>query len=242
MNPKNSTASSLVVFCDFDGTIAQNDIGDALFRHFGVFEPYHSQLLAGEITVREYYQTAIASAQDFTPETIKHFTKNFSIDAYFPKFYQFCLQKNIQLTILSDGFIEYIHPMLEAVGVTDANVRSNYLSVQNSGVQPIFPGASESCKCFCASCKRNTMLSSSATDSVFIYIGDGLSDTCAASHADIIFAKHKLAAFCNERRIPHYPFHTFFDILRIMEKIVDSPRTKIRRQAELQRKKSIEIE
>ena len=242
MHLKKSTASSLVVFCDFDGTIAHNDIGDAVFRHFGVFEPHHSRLLSGEITVREYYQAAIRSAVDFTAETIAHVTKDFAIDAYFSKFYQFCLQKNIPLTILSDGFIEYIHPMLEAVGITGANVRSNYLSVQNSGVQPIFPGASESCKCFCASCKRNTMLSSSESDSIFIYIGDGLSDTCAASHADIIFAKYKLAAFCNERRIPHYPFHTFFDIIRIMEKIVDSPRTKVRRQAELQRKKSIEIE
>jgi 2,3-diketo-5-methylthio-1-phosphopentane phosphatase len=242
MQPSDSSNLTVLVFCDFDGTIAQRDVGDAVFQYFGVFEPYHSNLLSGKITVTEYYQRAISSAQNFTPESIAHLSEQFEIDAYFPQFYHFCTQKNIPLTILSDGFLEYIYPMLASVGITDANVRANYLEVQNFEIQPIFPTASESCRCFCASCKRNSMLSTSAPDSIFVYIGDGLSDTCAASHADIIFAKNKLAAFCNQHRIPHYPFHTFFDILRRMEIIVSSPHTKTRRQAELMRKKSIEIE
>mgnify|MGYP000949904647 CR=1 FL=1 len=242
MKSLTNTHSNLVIFCDFDGTIARKDIGDEMFQHFGVFDLFIPKLMAGEMSVREYYQSAIATAKDFTPETIAQFSSNFEIDAYFPQFYNFCTEKNIPLTILSDGFKEYINPMLEAAGIKGANVRSNFLSIQNSEVLPIFPTASESCNCFCASCKRNSMLSSSPSDSVFIYIGDGLSDTCAASHADIIFAKNTLAAFCNERRLPHYPFRTFFDILRIMEKIVVSPTAKVRRQAELLRKKSIEIE
>ncbi len=242
MHFPQTTNPSLVVFCDFDGTIAQKDVGDAVFRHFDVFEPYNSELLAGKITVKEYYLRAIAAAHNFTPSSIAELSKSFELDAYFPQFYNFCKHRNIPLTILSDGFLEYIYPMLHKVGINGANVFSNYLLVQNSEVLPIFPRASENCRCFCASCKRNTMLSSSPSDSIFVYIGDGLSDVCAASHADIIFAKHKLAAFCNEQRIPHYPFHTFFDVLRIMEKIVDSPRIRTRRQAELQRKKSIEIE
>lgn len=242
MHSPKTTNPPLVVFCDFDGTIARKDVGDAVFRHFEVFEPYNTELLTGKINVKEYYLRAIAAAHNFTPSSVAELSKSFEVDAYFPQFYTFCKKQNIPLTILSDGFREYIYPMLHAVGILDANVFSNYLLVQNSEVQPIFPGASENCGCFCASCKRNTMLSSSPGDSIFVYIGDGLSDTCAALHADIVFAKHKLAAFCNEQRIPHYPFHTFFDILRIMEKVVVSPNTKTRRQAELQRKKSIEIE
>ena len=83
---------------------------------------------------------------------------------------------------------------------------------------------------------------SSYTSALYVYIGDGRSDTCAASHADIIFAKGALAAFCNERRIPHYTFHTFFDVVRIFKKIVGTKQMKHRRQAELMSKKSVEVE
>lgn len=235
--------SSLVVFCDFDGTIARRDVGDALFQRFEIFEPYHRDLLAGKMTVAEYYRRATrAGGDDFTPEAVEKFAGEMEMDAYFPAFYSYCREQGIPLMILSDGFQEYIQPILLAQGIVDADVRANYLNFQKNGAAPIFPAASENCSCFCASCKRNSMLSSAPTDAIYVYIGDGRSDTCAALHADIIFAKGTLAAFCNERRIPHYTFHTFFDVVRIFKKIVGTGQIKHRRQAELMRKKSVEIE
>ncbi|MFN8361474.1 MAG: MtnX-like HAD-IB family phosphatase [Candidatus Kapaibacterium sp.] len=234
---------SVAVFCDFDGTITRRDVGDAMFQQFGIFEPYHRELLAGNMTVAEYYRTATcAGGEDFTPEAVEQFALGMEMDAYFPVFYRYCREQGIPLMILSDGFQEYIQPILRVNGIVDADVRANYLNFQINSAEPIFPAASENCRCFCASCKRNSMLSSAPTDAIYVYIGDGRSDTCAASHADIIFAKGSLAAFCNERRIPHYTFHTFFDVVRIFKKIVGTKQMKHRRQAELMRKKSVEIE
>ncbi|MBK9247059.1 MAG: MtnX-like HAD-IB family phosphatase [Ignavibacteria bacterium] len=235
--------STIAVFCDFDGTITRRDVGDAMIRNFGIFEPFHTDLLAGKMTVAEYYRKALQQAgPDFTPETIEKFTLEMEMDAYFPVFFDYCREHNIPLMILSDGFQEYIQPILLANNIDRAHVMANNLNFQKSGVEPIFPNASENCNCFCASCKRNSMLATAQTEACYVYIGDGLSDTCAASHADVIFAKGALAAFCNEHRIPHYTFHTFFDVLRIFKKIVMNNQIKHRRQAELLRKKSVEIE
>lgn len=235
--------SSMVIFCDFDGTITRRDVGDALFQTFGIFEPYHTFLLEGKISVAEYYRTATsATSYDFNEMSVRIFAEQMEMDAYFPAFYEYCRLQNFPLTIVSDGFHEYIQPILKANGIIDADVRANFLSFQETGSEPIFPAESENCLCFCASCKRNVMLSTSPIEALFVYIGDGLSDTCVASHADIIFAKGALAAFCNEHRIPHYTFHTFFDILHITKKLVGSNKIKHRRQAELLRKKSTENE
>jgi 2-hydroxy-3-keto-5-methylthiopentenyl-1-phosphate phosphatase len=41
---------------------------------------------------------------------------------------------------------------------------------------------------------------------IVIYVGDGLSDKCAASEADVVFAKRDLAAYCDENGVPYTKF------------------------------------
>jgi len=41
-----------------------------------------------------------------------------------------------------------------------------------------------------------------------IFVGDGFSDRHAAGGADVVFAKDKLAAFCEQASIPYSPFDT----------------------------------
>jgi 2-hydroxy-3-keto-5-methylthiopentenyl-1-phosphate phosphatase len=36
-----------------------------------------------------------------------------------------------------------------------------------------------------------------------LFVGDGLSDRYAAAAADLVFAKHKLAVYCDEQGMPH---------------------------------------
>ena len=45
-----------------------------------------------------------------------------------------------------------------------------------------------------------------------IYVGDGLSDWCAASQADMVFAKGDLRGYCEEKSIPYYPFEHLGDV------------------------------
>lgn len=233
----------LHVFCDFDGTISRKDIGDAFIQHFGEFEPHHGRLLAGEIRVAEYWRIALSTfGPDAGEEAIRAFARQQELDPYFAEFREFCRRRGIPLTIVSDGFDTYIETLLDQHSLADIPVFCNRLTFSGPSPVPFYPMASESCTCFCASCKRNALLDAAHPDSILVFVGDGRSDACAAEHADVIFAKGHLAAFCNAERLPHYPWKNFFDVKRLLENALRDHKTRPRHQAFLKRKEAFETE
>lgn len=228
----------IAVFCDFDGTVTRKDSGDEFFRRFGDFEPHIADLNAGRTTVAEYYRKVCASLPEgLADEHIEEFAAGCEVDAYFAEFVRFCRERSLPLVIVSDGFDRYIVPILRRTG-EQVPLRCNVLD----GIRPVFPCASESCGCFCASCKRNILLETTDDSTVIVYIGDGLSDVCAAEHADMVFAKGALAAYCNRQKIPHHPFRTFADVLYVLRKNLGDRSIRPRRQAQLKRITAYEAE
>jgi 2,3-diketo-5-methylthio-1-phosphopentane phosphatase len=231
------------VFVDFDGTITKKDIGDQLFIDYGQFEPYHFLLLNGEMKIRAYWKTVVATLpKDLTLGEISDYAQSFETDNYFVQFAEMCRKNNYSLKVISDGFDAYIKPVLNKLGLNDLDCYINILKKTDNGFEPEFPGATDSCNCLCASCKRNAMIAHTPTENIIVFIGDGNSDQCAAEHADIVFAKKKLAAYCNEKRIPHHPWNTFFDVMRIMNLLADKGSFRHRHQAVLARKRAFEAE
>jgi 2,3-diketo-5-methylthio-1-phosphopentane phosphatase len=231
----------IAVFSDFDGTITRLDIGDEIFKQFGTFEPYHSQLVSGELKISEYWHI-VCNSLKVGKDQIIDFANSAEIDAYFKEFADYCFRSDINLSVISDGYDIYIDAVMQRMDLRRVPVYCNKLIFEDGkSPVPFFPGASESCHCLCASCKRNAMLSDVPEETIIVFIGDGASDYCAAEHADIIFAKGNLAAYCNENKLPHYPFSTFFDVMRIFKNILPK-KLKPRNQARLLRKKAFETE
>ena len=229
---------------DFDGTITKKDIGDELFIVFGKFEPYHSQLIECKINITDYWHNLCNNLNDDVSEdTIVSYAETCGVNPYFIEFANYCKKENVALAIVSDGFESYIKPILKREKLDWIPVFCNKLIFsEGEKPKPIFPNASEVCKCLSASCKRNLILSNSPPEAIIIFIGDGYSDYCPAEHSDIIFAKNALAKYCNENKIPHYSYNTFFEVLRIMQLNVQKNKFKVRNQAKLLRKKAFEIE
>lgn len=232
------------VFLDFDGTISIGDVGDALVQTFGAFEPLHSELLNGQFTVAEYYRRAAASfSSEATSEAVMSFVESRELDNGLVTLVAWCRSNSFPVTVVSDGFDVYIQPLLQRAGILEhVEVSSNRLSRKGGTWTPSFPGASESCSCFCASCKRNTILSRIADDEIVVYVGDGRSDACAVRFADIVFAKDTLAASCTAEGIPHHTYRSLTEVLIILQRRLaerDFPR---RRQAILARKRAFESE
>ncbi len=232
------------VFLDFDGTISQRDVGDEVVRHFGEFEPLHSELLTGSMSVAQYYQRAVQSFSDLvTPDALLAFALEQELDAGAGTLLRWLRSVEIPTYIVSDGFDIYIRPLLQTIeGGAELPVACNVLRWDGSVFMPEFPGASESCSCFCASCKRNAVISRIAMDDIVIYIGDGRSDTCAVQFADIVFAKGTLAAFCTEQGIPFHHYRSLYDVLIILQNRHQHKDFRPRRQAFLARKRAIEAE
>ncbi len=230
---------NIKVFCDFDGTVTKNDVGDLFFETFGD-KDFYAQLVEKwrnyEISSREMWET-IAEKVNIPDETIaEKLILSQEIDPYFVDFVSLCKSNGIEIFILSDGFDFYIKKILEKYGLSDIKFFSNKLWIEGNKVKLWFPYPDSVCR-ICGNCKRNHMLTLSGDEDVIVYIGDGYSDRCPAEYADIVFGKKNLLKFCRERNIPVYEFETFKDVIEQFERFL-SGRKKLRKrwQAELKRR------
>jgi 2-hydroxy-3-keto-5-methylthiopentenyl-1-phosphate phosphatase len=235
----------LHIFCDFDGTISTVDIGSNLFDRFGDRnEQDEARLLAGELTIRDYWcKLAGGIRTPMSHEALDDYLRSIPIDPGFHELLAFARDENIPFTVASDGLDLYIDRYLALHGSDGLDLWCNHAELGADGTMTVsFPNAAEGCECFCAACKRNVVLLRAHPDERIVYIGDGISDFCPAEHADIIFAKEQLAAYCNEHRLPHYPFKTLSDVARQLRLLIAKRRIRPRHQAVLKRKKAWEGE
>lgn len=236
---------SLHIFCDFDGTISSVDIGVDLFRRFGQVEPWVSEADAGRLGIGEYWRAVVATLNEpLTEEVLDNYLRSVPPDPGFASLVAFATAGNIPITVVSDGLDLYVGRYLALHGAGAIEYRCNHAGLDGGGrIAVSFPHESEGCcRRFTIACKRNIILASAHPDARIVYIGDGSSDFCAAEHADIIFAKHALAAHCNHHRLPHYPFRTLADVERQLRLLLARRRIRPRHQAAMLRKSAWEGE
>ncbi len=235
----------LHIFCDFDGTIASVDVGVELFRTFGSVEPWLSLADSGALPIAEYWHSvAGALRKPVALAELDAYLCTVEVDAGFASLLAFARGQDIPFTVVSDGLDLYVGPVLARHDAADVPYFCNHAELDADGAMQVsFPHQSESC-CgrFTVSCKRNVVLGNAHPDARIVYIGDGLSDVCPADHADIIFAKGTLAAYCNAERLPHYPFKTLADVERQLRLLLQRRRIRPRHQAALRRKGAWETE
>lgn len=240
-----ATLDRLHIFCDFDGTISTIDIGSNLFDRFGSRRAEHERrLMAGELPIRDYWRALAEGLRTpMTVEILDEYLRAIPIDEGFAELLAFARAEAIPFTVASDGFDLYIDRYLRLHGAGDVDIWCNHAELDADGRMAMsFPHATEGCACFSAACKRNVVLLRAHPEERIVYIGDGISDYCPAEHADIIFAKGQLAAYCNAHRLPHYPFTTLADVARQLRLLLSKRRIRVRHQAALKRKKAWEGE
>lgn len=240
----NSKINKIRVYIDFDGTTTEKDVCNEIFKKFGNFYPHLDLLFNGEIDMVEFWNREIADlSKDFNEEALRDFISGFSPAPYFKELTDYLISNNIPITIISDGFDFYIKQILEQSGLSYINrIFSNKLNYDGNKFVPIYPYSSENCKCPAAMCKRNAILQTSGENDIIVFIGDGYSDFCAVRHSDVNFAKGALAAYCNENRIPHYPYKSLFDVLQKLKEIITNNKIKQRNEAYVNRKNAVEAE
>ncbi len=230
------------VFCDFDGTVASEDIGNQLFLRFAGEETALAivqRYLDGEITARQCLQQECEAVESLTREEFGKFIDQFTLDSRFLSFFEFCRSKEIPITILSDGLDAYVERVLANHGLSELQFFSNHVEFVREGVKtkliPSFPYTDSECE-KCGNCKRNHMLTLSGDDDILVYAGDGISDRCPVKYADIVFAKKSLIKYCQQQNISYFEFHHFGDVQQRLEGILQKKRIKKRREAMMARR------
>lgn len=227
------------IFCDFDGTISTKDIGYDFFDRFGSQDPLHGDLVEKRIGIREYWRSVVKTLREpLTTDALDAYLETVPIDPSAVALFRYAEEEGIPITVLSDGLSVYVERYLALHGITGVPVICNSAHInEEGGLDVAFPYAADGCDCPSAVCKRNVVLTSSRPDERLIYIGDGLSDFCPVSCADVIFAKGSLAAHCNANGLPHHSWKGLFEVLRELKKLMAAPSIRPRRQAELARKR-----
>jgi len=211
-------ATPIRIFCDFDGTVAQEDVGDLLFSTFapeawnGPIREAIERWKRGELNSR-YVLEQECRLTRITPEELIRFSDQQKLDPYFPEFAAYCQTRNIPVVILSDGLDFYIRRILSNYGLAHLEVRANRLIFLNGDrIAPEFPYWKHTCG-LCGNCKGYHLRESRKEGERVVHIGDALSDRCAVREADLIFAKPELAEYCQQHGIPYIPFQSFKDVL-----------------------------
>jgi 2-hydroxy-3-keto-5-methylthiopentenyl-1-phosphate phosphatase len=236
---KMSDRRDLLVLVDFDGTVTQNDVGALLFHTFAreQHKKAVSLWLEGRISSRECLERLCRSAQATEPD-VKEFALSQKIDESFSGFVDLCKCRDFGLAILSDGLDYYIRLILKKFGLERLTFFSNVLRFREGKLAPEFPYFDRGCG-KCGNCKRFHLKNLRGEDQKVVYIGDGLSDRCAVTEANLVFAKNDLSTFCEKEGIRHYQFRDFKDVSQILLKLLKDQGTVTTDDSQLPRAEAI---
>lgn len=209
------------VSIDFDGTIVERDITDAVIQEFARpgWEIAERLWEEGEIGSRECLTMQMALV-DRPLQTICSFIDHFSIDPSFSGFLSKLDAAGIPCAIISDGFRFFIERLLKNAGLDVLPpIFANDLVESDSGLKAVFPYASRHCASGVCKC---TAAHSLCGERRVVLIGDGRSDFCLAEKADYVFSKGRLSAFCAERGLPNTAFQRFSDVSSLLGSVCEN--------------------
>jgi len=229
------------VYCDFDGTVCQQDIGEQFFRDYvgARAQDAVDELVRGTITAQEWLKRECDMLPSITKAGFESYIGKFSLDPFFASFVEFARQREIAVTILSDGLDLYIEYLLRRAGISHIPFFANHVqfveSMGKSSLEVSFPFTDAECAS-CCNCKRNHMLTQSDDEDTIVYAGDGFSDRCPVRFADVVFAKRQLIPYCQKQNITYRSFHDFRDIQSHIEEILKRKRIRHRQEAAMARR------
>lgn len=208
----------IAVLCDFDGTVAQDDVGNLLFRTFAGgdrTEPIIEEWKNGTISSRDCIEREASLARASRQE-IDRFVCQRKLDPFFKDFIDFTNRNKMEVVIVSDGLDHYIEKMLMRTGLGELEFYANTLRMNGERLCVEFPHYDlRDCR-DCGNCKTYHLEKYKNAGYYIVYVGNGLSDRCPCTYSDLIFAKGELLEFCRESELNCVEFGNFRDVEREM--------------------------
>lgn len=207
---------------DFDGTISVLDVTDSLLQRFGLpgWQELEDQWERGEIGSRECMKGQVALL-DMSEAQLRAHLDTIAIDPGFAGFVRTAAALGIQVQVVSDGIDYAIRHVLARHGLAHLDVIANRLvQVGERRWRLESPWASARCQRASGNCKCERLAEQQNLHGRVLYVGDSTSDFCVSHKADLVLAKYKLIAYCEQHGISHLPFEGFTQATALLEKVV----------------------
>jgi 2-hydroxy-3-keto-5-methylthiopentenyl-1-phosphate phosphatase len=211
----------LIIFCDFDGTITENDNIINIMKYYNPpgWESIKDDILAGKISIRKGVGNMFGLLPASYREEITNYAiKQATIRPGFNQFIQYCQEHNIRLLITSGGIDFFVFPILSCYSIQKQNIYCNSSDFSGSQIQILWPYSCDSlCSNDCGMCKPSILRSHSSIDNLKVVIGDSITDLAVAKMADLVIARDFLLQKCQEHSLPHKEFVSFYDVIEILK-------------------------
>jgi 2-hydroxy-3-keto-5-methylthiopentenyl-1-phosphate phosphatase len=212
VRPLDPGAAPLAILLDYDGTVAQTDVGDTVMAEHVTadWEPIVAAYDEGRIGSR---QTMIAEL-DLLRATESELMATAAAQPHDPGVARLVRRAEavgIPVEIVSDGFGFYLPMAMAALGLGELPIVAASTTFAGDRARIDFPNGHPSCF-VCGTCKRQRVLAHQAAGRAVVFVGDGESDRYAAGYADVVFAKHSLVRICLEAG---WPFHRWTEFSEI---------------------------
>ncbi|MFC0214798.1 2-hydroxy-3-keto-5-methylthiopentenyl-1-phosphate phosphatase [Paenibacillus chartarius] len=214
-----------VIFCDFDGTITNNDNIVAIMKHFDPegTEPIVKQIIARTMTVKE----GVGAMFELLPtsrkeEIVRYAIDNATIRDGFAELLAYCREQDIRFLVTSGGIDFFVYPLLARFGIREEQIYCNASDFSGERIRIEWPHpCSEECDNYggCGMCKTTIIRTYPTEQYERIMIGDSITDFPGAKLVDTVFARSHLIDLCEELKLNYYPFETFHDVIARLKEL-----------------------
>eukprot|EP00842_Homolaphlyctis_polyrhiza_P001572 jgi/Hompol1/2415/HPOL_006019-RA len=227
---------AVLVFSDFDGTIATKDTGTVIIDKFmgqATRKALDKQILEGEATFRDAVEQMWAAVTASWEEAID-MVDGIPLDPRFGEFHQLCLEHAIPgidnparlphqrgLVPLVRHFIDR-YALQSGNDISDIKVLANDAEILSKGWKIHYLDETPHGHDKGQALRDAKAQYGNTNRPLIVFIGDGVSDISAATEADLVFAKRgkDLETWCIRQKIPYTPWDDFSTIVEKLRLIL----------------------
>lgn len=205
---------TLLIACDFDGTITQRDTLHLIVEEYGtrgLWETIEPRLRSGEVTLEQAMQEEFATVRATPEEVIALVLREAGLRPGLSELVRWARAEGHRFIVFSSGFRTVIEATLGHWGLGDLEIVSHEALFTAEGCTLVWSDRGEACAECGRRCKRHDLRGRLRGERL-VYIGDGISDRCGAGMADLVFARAHLARDLSAEGVPFVPFEDFVEV------------------------------
>lgn len=222
MVPSSTQPRKILIQCDFDGTITEEDVSFVLLDAFtgGGWRPLLEDYRAGRISVGHLNREAFAMVKADRQSLMEAMKGRVKIRAGFQQLVSYCRKEGYRFVIVSNGLDFYIDIILRELGLQGIEVFAAQTQFQPEGlrVRYIGPEGKELDEGF----KEAHIDSFSSQGYRILYAGNGISDFPPARKCYHIFATGDLLSVCRKENVECFAFDDLNEIVTGLELLLES--------------------
>ena len=196
------------IFCDFDGTLTNQDTLWLLLDRFAPPEWYNIELkmLAGKMSEREGLKAELRLIRQPDEILLRTLQEEIRPAAGIEELIALARRDGWKMRVLSGGLIRFAGALWKQWGYGDIPLFANDHFRNGEGGIEVIEANLPRLKEHCNHCKRWHIEEAIKRGSEVIYIGDGLTDFCPAEAAQRSYAKGHLLEYLQKKGIEAIPF------------------------------------